>query len=153
MSTVKVDTIQTTGGVSEIAIDKLKDVSAASSISVVGEGGTTTTNLKQGLVKMWSHFDTSGDDNIDDSFNVASKTDNATGDHYMNFTNNMASVSYVGHHDGNENAIGNSNFYGSGVRSGGYATSSLRLFLGYDPGTVTGTDVDSQACAAHGDLA
>ena len=57
MSTVKVDTIQTTGGVSEIAIDKLKGVSAASSISVVAEGGTTTTNLQQGLVKAWWLFD------------------------------------------------------------------------------------------------
>ena len=51
MSTVKVDTIQTTGGVSEIAIDKLKGVSATGSISIVGEGGSTTTNLQQGLCK------------------------------------------------------------------------------------------------------
>tara|TARA_X000001388_G_scaffold73449_1_gene65186 strand:- start:26 stop:448 length:423 start_codon:yes stop_codon:yes gene_type:complete len=138
---------------SELKVNTLTGVSTAGSIAVTAEGNSTTTNLQQGLVKMWAHFDTSGDDNIDDSFNVASKTDNATGDHYMNFTNNMASVSYVGHHDGNENAVGNTNFYGSGVRNGGYATSSLRLFLGYDPGTVTGTDVDSQACAAHGDLA
>ena len=38
MSVIKVDAIQTTGGASEIAIDKLKGVSSASSISVVAEG-------------------------------------------------------------------------------------------------------------------
>ena len=50
MSTVKVDTIQTTGGVSEIAIDKLKGVASSGSISVVGEGGTTTTTLQLSLI-------------------------------------------------------------------------------------------------------
>ena len=151
-SQIKVDEIKNVAGLYEIKTDTLKGQTTAGSITIQGEG-TATTNLQQGIVKMWAHFDTSGDDNIDDSLNVASKTDNATGDHYMNFTNNMASVSYVGHHDANENAIGNSNLYTSGVRNGGYTTISLRLFCGYDPGTITGTNVDNQACAAFGDLA
>ena len=46
MSTIKVDTYLTRGGASEIAIDKLKGVSSASSISVVAEGGTNTTNMQ-----------------------------------------------------------------------------------------------------------
>ena len=53
MSTIKVDTYQTRGGASEIAIDKLKGVSSAGSMTVVGEGGSTTTNLQQGLAKAW----------------------------------------------------------------------------------------------------
>ena len=56
VSTIKVDTIQTRGGASEIAIDKLKGASSASSISVVAEGGTNTTNLQQGLIKSWARI-------------------------------------------------------------------------------------------------
>ena len=93
MSTVKVDTIQTTGGVSEIAIDKLKGVSAASSISVVGEGGTTTTNLQQGLTKHW--LLASGDGiSVADSFNSSGITDNGTGDGTFAFTNPFGSGNF-----------------------------------------------------------
>ena len=88
MSTIKVDTIQTRGGVSEIAIDKLKGVSSASSISVVAEGGTNTTNLQQGLVKAWVF---SGDDaSLTNVFNVASGTDNSTGNYTFTYTSNLA---------------------------------------------------------------
>ena len=79
MSTIKVDTYLTRGGVSEIAIDKLKGASSASAISVVAEGGTNTTNLQQGLTKCW-YLDSEGGSNLD-SFNVASNTDNGTGDY------------------------------------------------------------------------
>ena len=56
MSTIKVDTYLTRGGASEIAIDKLKGASSAGSMTVVGEGGTNTTNLQQGLVKHWVNY-------------------------------------------------------------------------------------------------
>ena len=92
MSTVKVDTIQTTGGVSEIAIDKLKGVSAASSISVVAEGGTTTTNLQQGLAKAWVN---SNQATVDDSFNNASVTDSDVGRLVANLTNAMSNTGYA----------------------------------------------------------
>ena len=91
MSTVKVDTIQTTGGVSEIAIDKLKGVSAASSISVVAEGGTTTTNLQQGLVKAWWLFDQANSNTLRDSLNVSSIADNSTGNMTATITNDFSS--------------------------------------------------------------
>ena len=79
MSTIKVDTIQTRGGVSEIAIDKLKGASSAGSISVVGEGGSTTTNLQQGLLKAWGNFEASGTVGTNDSFNMSSLGDRGTG--------------------------------------------------------------------------
>ena len=45
MSTIKVDTIQTRGGVSDdLAIDKLKGVSSAGSMTVGSEGGSTETD-------------------------------------------------------------------------------------------------------------
>ena len=92
MSTLKVDTYLTRGGASEIAIDKLKGVTAAGSMLVVGEGGTVTTNLQQGLIKSWT---THGSASIIDSFNTASITDIATGRQRINFTNNTSGVGYT----------------------------------------------------------
>ena len=94
MSTIKVDTYLTRGGVSEIAIDKLKGVSSASSISVVAEGGSTTTNLQQGLVKCWSHISADGA-SILDSLNVSSHDDDGTGDGGIHINNDMSSANYV----------------------------------------------------------
>jgi len=94
VSTIKVDTIQTRGGVSEIAIDKLKGASSASSISVVAEGGSTTTNLQQGLAKAWVNFNGTGTIATRDSFNVASLTDNATGDYVVNISNAFGAADY-----------------------------------------------------------
>ena len=92
MSTIKVDTYLTRGGASEIAIDKLKGASSASSISVVAEGGTNTTNLQQGLTKCW-YLDSEGGSSLD-SFNVSSNTDNDTGDYTKGFTNNFSSDNF-----------------------------------------------------------
>ena len=94
MSTIKVDTYLTRGGASEIAIDKLKGVSSASSISVVAEGGSTTTNLQQGLIKAWSDVDQTGTTEIDNSFNIGSITDLAVGNYTLTFTNSMANANY-----------------------------------------------------------
>ena len=94
MSTIKVDTIQTRGGVSEIAIDKLKGASSAGSMTVVAEGGSTTTNLQQGLVKCWSHISADGA-SILDSFNVSSHDDDGTGDGGIHINNDMSSANYV----------------------------------------------------------
>ena len=92
MSTIKVDTYQTRGGASEIAIDKLKGVTAAGSMLVVAEGGTTTTNLQQGLNKAW-HL-ASNDSALSDSFNVSGGTDNGTGDYSYALSNSMNSANY-----------------------------------------------------------
>jgi len=61
---------------SQLKVDTLTGVSTAGSIDVTGEGNSTTTNLQQGLCKMWINFDP---DTIEDSFNVASHTDVTTG--------------------------------------------------------------------------
>ena len=93
MSTLKVDTYLTRGGASEIAIDKLKGVTAAGSMLVVGEGGTTTTNLQQGLCKAWSHNNAAGT-SIEDSFNIASLTDTSAGVQRNTFTSAMSNATY-----------------------------------------------------------
>ena len=94
MSTLKVDTYLTRGGASEIAIDKLKGVTAAGSMLVVGEGGTVTTNLQQGLSKAWGLFNGIGTISIRDSFNISGITDAAVGKLNVTINNDMASVNY-----------------------------------------------------------
>ena len=153
MSTIKVDTYLTRGGVSEIAIDKLKGASSAGSMSVVGEGGSTTTNLQQGLAKYWIDYNKYSNNNVEDSLNSSSITDAGTGDTTLNFTNNMASTAYSAIVDNTNNTVGNSNIYVHSVKTNHKNTTNFSSFLGYDPGTVTGVDANNQSGLAHGDLA
>jgi hypothetical protein len=96
VSTIKVDTYLTRGGASEIAIDKLKGASSAGSMTVVGEGGSTTTNLQQGLAKNWVHSVIgSGTPAVTDSFNTASITDESAGNYSPQFTSNMANATFA----------------------------------------------------------
>ena len=95
MSTIKVDTYLTRGGASEIAIDKLKGASSAGSMTVVGEGGSTTTNLQQGLLKSWIRFNGSGTIAINDNFNCSSISDNGTGDYTMTMQTAMSNANYA----------------------------------------------------------
>ena len=57
-----------------------------SSIVVRGEG-TATTNLQNGLTKVWLSYDADTSNDIDDSLNLASITDNGTGDATHTWTN------------------------------------------------------------------
>ena len=119
MSTIKVDTYLTRGGASEIAIDKLKGASSAGSMTVVGEGGSTTTNLQQGLAKAWAindHTSTS----VSDSFNQSSITDTSTGTLTWDVTNNFVSVNWTA--SANTTADNSDNSY-SMVHSGTRTTN------------------------------
>ena len=91
---------------SEVKTNKLTGTSTAGSILVTGEGNSTTTNLQQGLAKAWYHLDndysgsdpSSGQTNgvtVQDSFNVASITDNGTGDFTMAWTNSFNNALYA----------------------------------------------------------
>ena len=71
---------------STIKTDTLTGTSTAGSISVTGEGNSTTTNLQQGLIKAFIHH-TGDSPTTNDSFNVASLTDNDTGDYTYTWTN------------------------------------------------------------------
>ena len=76
-----------------LKVDTLTGVTTAGSISVTGEGNSTTTNLQQGLCKSWFKFnqDTPA---VTDSFNISSIADDSTGVHSGNFTNNMSNANY-----------------------------------------------------------
>ena len=79
---------------SELKVNKLTGVTTAGSISVTGEGNSTTTNLQQGLAKSWNTIN--GDDGVsNDSFNASSFTDISTGNYKWAFSNNMATATYI----------------------------------------------------------
>ena len=75
-----------------LKVDTITGVATAGSISVTGEGNSTTTNLQQGLAKAW--VEGSNAAALTDSFNISGGTDNGTGDYSYAFSNNMGSASY-----------------------------------------------------------
>ena len=159
MSTVKVDTIQTTGGVSEIAIDKLKGVSAASSISVVGEGGTNTTNLQQGIAKSWINYKQAATFVTNDSFNISSVNDDGTGLGDTNYTNNFGNANYAAVGGSARVLETSSDSYRTFPTRGSnsvYSTSSTSWTSGFNGGSsdaLTAADCFLNLISIHGDLA
>ncbi len=77
---------------STILVNTLTGTSTAGSILVTGEGNSTTTNLQQGLAKVWQSTNVT---TLNDSNNVSSVTDTATGKLTVNYTANMANATYT----------------------------------------------------------
>ena len=95
-SQIKVDEIKNVAGQYEIKTDTFKGQTTAGSINVQSEG-TATTNLQQGLTKSWvtKLGNTSDTITIEDSFNVSTLTDTATGIFAVAFTNNKNNNVYA----------------------------------------------------------
>ena len=98
---------------SVLKVNTLTGVTTAGSIAVTGEGKSTTTNLQQGLAKVWGNYNAS--QALQDSFNTASITDVATGDHTINFSNNMGNANY---------AMGSTGSNGSGAAATSYTMTA-----------------------------
>ena len=79
---------------SQLKVDTITGVTTAGSVVVTGEAGSTTTNLQQGLTKVWHNFDGESTVATRDSYNVSGLTDNGTGDYTSAFTNNMVNNDY-----------------------------------------------------------
>ena len=77
---------------SQLKVDKFTGVTTAGSILVTGEGNSTTTNLQQGLNKVW--FTLGVDAVQDDSFNCSSVDDDGSGDYGIHFTNDFNNALY-----------------------------------------------------------
>ena len=89
---------------STFIVDNLKGKTTANTMTVLAghaTDSTTTTNLEQGLAKVWinvdgtavsSDVDTAG---VRDSFNVGSIVDVATGKHTINYTNDFVNNDYA----------------------------------------------------------
>ena len=79
---------------STLRTNALEGVDAKNSITIVaGAGNITTTNVQEGLNKVWIDIP-EGQASINDSFNVATLTDTGTGDGAVNFTSSFANTTY-----------------------------------------------------------
>ena len=111
MSTLKADTIQSTGG-----------------------GAATLT--KQHAAKAWSNIDGSGTVSYRDSFNTSGLTDNGTGDYTTSFSTSFGNVNYsftyCGAQDGAETTYQ--------MKSSSMAAGTHQIQLKNAAGTVTDRD-------------
>jgi hypothetical protein len=116
--------------------------------TVVGsEGGSATTNLAQGLAKQWVNFDSSGDPiTARDSLNVASFTDNSTGNYNVNFSSNYGNNDYALTSTSRANDTFASTFHGDNQ------TSFARVF-NIQHSDRANADADTVMIVTHGDLA
>jgi hypothetical protein len=109
-----------------------------------------TTFVTNGSAKAWVNFDGTGTIAARDSFNVASLTDNGTGDYSVNFSSAMA--------DANYSAIANAD----GINVSVLAETSTSIARGNTAslarvGVISGAssfvDVGQICLLTHGDLA
>ena len=122
-------------------------------ITLVKGENAGSTNLNQGLAKIWIKIDgtQSAGSMPQDSFNVTSMTDTNTGRHIINYTNNMNAVHYsftgMARQDGSDDRA----IIVSQEEDDGTDTSNLPITTQNDGGSY----VDTAGCCVtiHGDLA
>ena len=138
---------------STVKVNTLTGTTTAGSISVAGEGNSTTTNLQQGLCKAWVQFDGDATDAAArDSNNVGSMTDHSTGTYSVNFTNNMANDDYAFAMAANNDDTGTGMVTGDSGHQTVVAVGSLKFsFTGASSNSVTATIIGSAMII--GDLA
>jgi len=133
---------------SQLNVDTIKGKSTAGSISIQGEG-SKTTNLQQGLIKVWNNFDgTATNAASRDTFNVSGMTDDTTGTATTSYTNVMNNANYPAITIGEDDS---SNQGPSGEQTS-VTTSSIQFETRYQ-GNNTVYDLDRCHVMISGDLA
>ena len=102
MSTIVTDTLQGKTSATSITLPTTTNIgstplvsASANSMTIRGEG-SATTNIQQGLAKVWCKFDgTQSSPSYDDSFNASGLTDVATGNFTVTFANDMGNDDYA----------------------------------------------------------
>ena len=150
-SQIKVDEIKNVAGQYKIKTNVFEGQTTAGSIAVQGEG-SATTNLQQGLAKLWHQTDaSSGTPSTQDSFNLTNITDNGVGNFTFNFTSNMSNNDYSFTHYGITSGT-YSLYHGSSLSVG---TSSLQYRDNKTDSLSSAAAVDHTHISdtIHGDLA
>mgnify|MGYP003657213741 CR=1 FL=1 len=114
--------------------------------AVTSEGGAVTTNIAQGLAKVWCNINVSSV--VQDSLNISSVTDHGSGENTYNFTNAFSALTYValGHNSDDATANRGTNVQGTWT-GGNQATSKVRM------NTFSSADCSYYGTTSHGDLA
>ena len=141
---------------SNLVIDNIAGRTTAGSITIVGEGNSTTTNLQQGLIKQWVNL-TAATPAYKDSFNASTITDEGLGIYEYPFTNPMGNANYSA--VGCASTKGSNNSYTAIVTTGDsansyglHSTAAIR-FNGYAQNATANTDFDTVNTMVAGDLA
>ena len=160
MSTIFADKFKNTSGGNPVQINQLRGIDTAGSITVQGEG-TATTNLQQGLNKLWVNLDGGSVDGtanltgVRDSLNCTSVVDNGTGDHTVNFTNATGNNLYVLGSHTQRNASTTENSYCSSYHNdydAAHTTTSFRIST-TRPDNASHEDEKAVMLSLLGDLA
>ena len=136
---------------SVLKVNTLTGVTTAGSISVTGEGNSTTTNLQQGLSKVWGNFEGDGTVAISDSFNTSGITDNTTGDYTIAIATDMANINYSLTASGVTDDSSYQVFTTIDHDRGGLEVGEVNLNIISDGGGFT--DAELLCFTVHGDLA
>ena len=140
MSTIFADKFKNTSGGNPIQINQLRGIDTAGSITVQGEGNATT-NLQQGLAKVWAEMNGTSTISLDDSFNVGGVTDNGTGQYTFTYSNAFST--------GNNSVQGTSN----AVHTQGYDSQTTYAELRTYGSATSAFDTSRTNLAVFGDLA
>ena len=134
MSTLKVNTIQTTSGGSS----------------------STPEQIEQGRAKIWASVNGTGTPSFNDSFNCTSVVDENTGEYTVNFSITMANTNYciVGMSE-NWEGTNSDSYTGISERKGDRAVGSFRfrcLRLRFDQQPPQFQDSERMGIAVFGDV-
>jgi len=139
-----------------LKVDTLTGVSTAGSISVTGEGNSTTTNLQQGLAKHRAQH--AAGTLQSGSLNCSSIADTGTGAFTHNYSNNFANILYSHFGTGIYNQGGATTLWTYGRKAGAASdttTSSINceaVFVN-SSSNRTAFDFDFEDLVCFGDLA
>ena len=137
---------------SELRVNTLKDAS--------GNNSVTTETVAKGSAKVWINFDgdtasaTANLDGVNQSFNVTSLVDNATGDYSINPNNNMANndVCISGHAPSADTLNTRQWAFVTARQKSEITASSVRVTTAYTF-NANQVDFDGTSVIFHGDLA
>ena len=140
---------------STLLLNTLTGKTSAGSIVVTGEGGSTTTNMQQGLAKSWWQYDHTND-TTDGSFNVSSINDDATGLYTTTLTNAQSSIT--------DRCVNLTTNWDTGetfarvsclrfTNGGSYTTSAISVLVYYVTSSQFAADQNHNFGTVYGDLA
>ena len=140
---------------STLLLNTLTGKTSAGSIVVTGEGGSTTTNMQQGLAKSWWQYDHTND-TTDGSFNVSSISDDATGLYTTTLTNAQSSIT--------DRCVNLTTNWDTGetfarvsclrfTNGGSYTTSAISVLVYYITSSQFAADQNHNFGTVYGDLA
>ena len=111
-----------------------------------GTNSTSTTNVVQGSAKAWVNFNGIGTVAIRAQYNVASITDNGSGNYTVNFTTALTDADYCV--NTTCSADGNGDNRSTGTDRTANTASSVRVYS-FQTVTQSGTDDDVFCVAVH----